>query len=403
MKIGILTFHSEINYGSVLQAYAMQRALESMGHEPVVIDKYEDADNRRLLGLFVRRGFFFWFRFVVRSLLGFGDWWRAARSLKTIRFIRRFLKRTPYHFFKWQDAPDDLGVDMITIGSDQVWNPIIVDPPDYLMKDNPGNVPAIAYSASIGQHEFEDRWLPDYRAGFARLVAIGVREREAKRMIEALGFPAEHVLDPTLLVDPRFAWAPFLKTSGRRTRKRLFCYFLGEDDWLILSELEKLVESFDVDVRYFFAGQPEFDNGYSLSSWLKRRRELGRWRSRRVIGMMTAAPDEFVREITESDWVLTNSFHGLMFATIFRKEVREVVPTAGYRKAMSARIEEFADGAITGPLIQPSVAAALDSLTNGERVSYNSDEIERRRVQSRVWLQNAIEKCKNCRCGLRCK
>ena len=38
MKIGILTFHWATNYGAVLQCYALQTYLESLGHKVNVIN-----------------------------------------------------------------------------------------------------------------------------------------------------------------------------------------------------------------------------------------------------------------------------------------------------------------------------------------------------------------------------
>ena len=40
MKIGILTYHSEINYGCTLQAYAMQEAYKELGHDPIIINRF---------------------------------------------------------------------------------------------------------------------------------------------------------------------------------------------------------------------------------------------------------------------------------------------------------------------------------------------------------------------------
>ena len=64
MKIGILTFHNAINYGAVLQAYATQELLKSMGHSAEVIDyrnlaieKYYDRLNFHLRMMPKRR---FW-------------------------------------------------------------------------------------------------------------------------------------------------------------------------------------------------------------------------------------------------------------------------------------------------------------------------------------------------------
>ncbi|MDO4842811.1 MAG: polysaccharide pyruvyl transferase family protein, partial [Phoenicibacter congonensis] len=38
MKIGILTFHYACNYGAMLQTYATQELLRSMGHDVRVVD-----------------------------------------------------------------------------------------------------------------------------------------------------------------------------------------------------------------------------------------------------------------------------------------------------------------------------------------------------------------------------
>ena len=37
-KIGILTFHNAVNYGAILQCYALQNALEQRGYNVEVID-----------------------------------------------------------------------------------------------------------------------------------------------------------------------------------------------------------------------------------------------------------------------------------------------------------------------------------------------------------------------------
>lgn len=50
LKIGILTYHSEMNYGCTLQAFAMQEAYKELGQDPIIIDRYITPDNRLLLG-----------------------------------------------------------------------------------------------------------------------------------------------------------------------------------------------------------------------------------------------------------------------------------------------------------------------------------------------------------------
>ena len=72
MKIGILTFHSQLNYGGVLQCWALKTALEGMGHE-VVVDRWHFPDNRMMRQEFATLTFKGWVKLLIRGLLGCGD------------------------------------------------------------------------------------------------------------------------------------------------------------------------------------------------------------------------------------------------------------------------------------------------------------------------------------------
>ena len=54
MKTGLVTFYHIHHYGALLQAYATERAVESLGSECEIIDYYVNQDNslfRRPTGL----------------------------------------------------------------------------------------------------------------------------------------------------------------------------------------------------------------------------------------------------------------------------------------------------------------------------------------------------------------
>ena len=108
-------------------------------------------------------------------------------------------------------------------------------------------------------------------------------------------------------------------------------------------------------------------------------------------GMISADPKEFVGSLSSADWIVTNSFHGLMFSVIFRKNVRVIKPSSATRKDMSSRIDEFANELIYGPLIKDSVQDALESIDRGEIVEFNEVGIRQRRDKSREWLVSAIK------------
>ena len=119
MRIGILTFHSQLNYGGVLQCWALQTTLQTMGHEVVVIDRWLHADNHLLECGFNKWRIGFWTKFLLRAIMGSGDWAKLQRVRKTKGFLKAYLNLTPYHFVEWKDAPKDLGIDMLVVGSIQ--------------------------------------------------------------------------------------------------------------------------------------------------------------------------------------------------------------------------------------------------------------------------------------------
>ena len=109
MRIGILTYHSEMNYGCTLQAYAMQEAYRQLGHDPVIIDRYITSDNSLLLGPLARKGIKSRAGLFLKFFLGVGTFSMTLRVIKTLRFHKKFMNKTLYSFYDWKDAPTDLG------------------------------------------------------------------------------------------------------------------------------------------------------------------------------------------------------------------------------------------------------------------------------------------------------
>lgn len=385
MRIGILTLHDSVNYGAVLQAYALRSYLTECGHEAVVIDRRRNPDLTlrappvrtcpfRLLGLFPCEAY---------------DGMREAgvRVARTEEFLSGKVGMTPFRFCDWRDAPADLGVDLLIVGSDQVWNANNLDPADYLLRNVPGNVPGVAYAASIGMSAFPSDRVAEFRAGFARFRAIGVREGEAAEMVRALGFAAEHVVDPVLLAG-RAPWDN-LQAEARSEKGRVLAYFLAENLDSSATSLARFAKSrsarVDLFVDWFTRKTP-----HGVSRWLKNRRHATRLSRMGIDLHLDAGPVEFVRSIAASEVVVSNSYHALMFALLFGKEIRIVLPTHPVRRKMNARLREFEDLVTGAPLVLPDLAAALSSLESGERLSVRTDELSARITASRDWLSQVL-------------
>lgn len=389
MKIGIVTFHSQQNYGGVLQCFALKASLEAMGHEVVVVDRWLNPERRQLLGV-LSGSWFYVLRYLVAVLRRRQPAAPLIRAVRSIRFVKG-LGLTPYHFYDWKDAPDDLGVDVLVVGSDQVWHCGDWGYPDagpYLLEGADGKVlRAISYAASFGLKEIPSEFRALYERGLKRFAAISCREKEGVELCRVFGHEATHVVDPTLLADPS-CWNKLIKTnlhhssfithtsSLRAQARTLVCYFMSVELKEALPHLEAFAEA----------------QGCRVVVIVDRPFTGVRHTSSRVKIMASYGPKEFVRAFAAATWALADSFHAVMFSTIFNTNLRFIKPQNEMRRAMFARIEEFAEKCIAGPVFVDSVKAALDSFARGETIEYSRAEIETHRAASAEWLKTALDK-----------
>lgn len=388
MRVGILTLHAQTNYGAVLQAFALKVALADMGHDVRVIDRWRDDDCARLKGILASRSIKAWLKWLKGAVSWSGVVAELRRRLATMRFIRENLNLTDYHFHHWSDAPRDMGLDAIVVGSDQVWNAANLVPADYLLKETPPGVPGIAYAASIGMAAIPDGLRDEYTAGFRRFKAISVREKAAADMVAECGSHAEVVVDPTLLV-PRAFWDRF-KPVTLPARRYLTCCFLLEDIDAMKPILKRFTEKAGIDIEMFVGG---YWRKASLNpdQIRKNRKDFRKWREAGVRLRLDAGPAEFVASIAGSSGVVTNSYHALMFSLIYGKNVRVLPPTDPSRRVMSARFEEVADAFVYGPLFTKSLEEGLTEAISGEVVRIDAKALETRADFSCKWLKHALD------------
>ena len=327
--------------------------------------------------------------------MGLGDINEWLRVRRTKKFLQRRLKLTPYHFVDWADAPKDLGVDMLVVGSDQVWHcGDWGDPRVYLLEGAP-RVSAITYAASLGMTQIpatlgtnakgaeEQAAEPIYRRGLARFKAISCREAEGAAICRQLGFAAAHVVDPTLI-----AWcnSEAQDVSGRRD---LVCYFLSESIAEHFDALAEFARRENCRVKVLLDcpwSLPFPCSPARVKTWVKGIKARLNWR---VQILDAAGPEEFLAAFKSARWVVSDSFHALMFAINNNCNARIIRPHSELRQKMFARIEEFA-AHTEGPLIVDSVTAALASLSAMEAVKYDYDWIQQRIDYSKGWLKDHL-------------
>ena len=97
-----------------------------------------------------------------------------------------------------------------------------------------------------------------------------------------------------------------------------------------------------------------------------------------------------MQAMSNAKWILSDSFHALMFASIFDKDIRFLRPSEPNRIRMFSRVEDFAKRYVNGTVICDTVSTALDSLRDTSPVTYNISELSLARSQSLTWLRTAL-------------
>lgn len=197
MKIGILTFHSALNVGAVLQAYCLQEYLLRSGCEVEFID-YQPTKERLSLRNFVGRG-------LGQTFQKWEDLYYTFYYQQNGRFNRVLnCGQTRYrtHVELKSNPPK---CELYIAGSDQIWNFGFSRRFDeaYFLEFGDYEVKRIAFAASIGQNVIPDELREIFSENLKRFDRISVREKSSVKLISELaneGQEVEQICDPTFLL-----------------------------------------------------------------------------------------------------------------------------------------------------------------------------------------------------------
>lgn len=303
MKIGILTFHRALNYGAVLQCYALTRYLQDCGHEVEVVDyrpsgieKYRQIfPKEMILG---RKGLLMKLKGLLVSILLIRKKKKARRAFDC--FLNNYLPisdkiilNSTYKLSKY---------DFLVMGSDQVWSPTICDgfDPIYWGDFSHNDVKLITYAASIGGHNVisEEMWgkigklLKNYQS-------VSVREQKLYNQLkERFSFSVTMVVDPTILVSE----SKFDEISEKPQEENYVLFFNLDSDVRAEAIVKNIANYYNSEVVALTAIQ-EFKHS-----------------SNGIIDRYSVTPQEFLGYFKYAKFVVTSSFHGTVFSVVFRKD-----------------------------------------------------------------------------------
>ena len=294
MSIAVITIIGD-NYGSVLQAYSLQKCFNEEGADSFLLE----IENRFSIKKIAKTVFrLFNKKSRKKELLKLYSRYRNNKKFKKVRlFYKENIALHTYRNIKSIEH-EEQKVTTFCCGSDQVWNPMF-QPSRFLYADfNVSNkVHFCSYAASIGVSDIDNKSKDYYHNYLNKFSEISVRENEGKKVLENI-FPNKTIrvdVDPVLLHDA-FFWAK--KCSGRfEGQSYIFLYMLRPIPELV--ELAKKVSK-KLSLPIYYIG-----DYYEKSENLKM--------------ICDAGVSDFLDIITNADIVITNSFHGTVFSTLFHK------------------------------------------------------------------------------------
>lgn len=315
-KAGLITFHFAHHYGAQLQAYATMRAVEQLGMDCEIID-YRLPHTTRTNRLFHFTPFPKAVLLNSHTIMHYGDLRRRYKRFEA--FVSSYMKLSPRRYTNLDElraAPPSY--DVYISGSDQIWNPFIFqdsrfDPAFFLAFA--GEKKKIAYAPSLGAGTFPQNLMWELEGYLSSYKALSARESSGRSVLEkASGRKVETVLDPTLLLSGE-DWGKLANAPEKGSY--ILCYFI--------SPYEALMPTLNAVMR---------ETGLPLVQLAGMRRRVPG--AGRIV--LDAGPKEFLGLFRNAAFVVTNSFHGTVFAMQFEKPFMTGVSPRELMKPAQSRI-----------------------------------------------------------------
>lgn len=298
MNIGVITWFDFENYGTKLQAIALQLYLKELGHNVKLLDILVPTEQEykkvSYLDRFRKRVNYSFLKCVKNA-------YKDQLCLKSFR-MKKIISDLCECTEKITDAKTYVDIcnqfDLLVCGSDQIWNPNWYHP--YYYADFPEiQTRKISYAPSMGIHTIPERKKNLIREGLKGFDAISVRETRTAELLQPLiGFYPPKVLDPTMLLS-KSQWENLFDLRNVKCESYILCYFLSDNSnhWNAVKKFakEKNMPLYVIPQNVFSF----FQKGKICAD---------------------AGVKEFLKLVKGAQYILTDSFHGTIFSIIFEKE-----------------------------------------------------------------------------------
>ena len=381
-KVGICACYDNYNYGSMLQAYATQKAISEMGYENEFIS-YKKKKTIKFILKSIPRAFNEYF---IRAKIDeikrnkeFNKHPEVKENIKLrkkafIEFGKKYYENISKDYNGYKELKEGAkNYDSVVVGSDQLWLPIGLASNFYNLMFVPDNVNKISYATSFGVSKIPWYQLKRTKRYLKRINYLSTRELKGKEIIKNVaGLEAKVVVDPTLLFNKE-QWDKFVPDEKVLNEKYIFCYFLG-DTIQHREEVKELAEEKKLKIVTI----PHLDNFVEYDE------TFGDYR------LYDVDPAKFINLIRNAEYVCTDSFHGTVFSLLNHKKF--ITFNRFNEKSKNSRNSRI-DSLCTQIGIQDRrYDGNIFKIDNEIEYSQVDDRIEYLRQDSREFLKKALEK-----------
>ena len=382
-NIFVVTWYRSENFGTCLQAYALNTVLKNMGCRTLYLDRrtyyplYKiqypvKKAVARLQALFAKKA---------KTQSGSFSAERAIKRQKTEDWIREEFNTVSLRSRNDIAKTDDFA-DCYLVGSDQMWSPWMLSP-QYLLDFVPRNSkkPKYSYAASFGVDNIPENKKSIYRRYLSDFTRISVREPRAAELVDELsGKQADVVLDPAFLLTSE-EWRAFADRSSSRAqygkKKYVLCYFIGSRDFDHIETAKRIAEGIGCGLVVL----PMKDADFQISD-------------PSLLIAADACPYDFVSLIDNAELVCTDSFHAVVFSFLMGTAFY-CFPRfkAGDQYSQNARLDNIMERFSLKESFWSEGTTAEQIEEHVSRADYSAgcSELNKERERCILYLKNLIE------------
>nr|WP_317999570.1 polysaccharide pyruvyl transferase family protein [uncultured Faecalibacillus sp.] len=319
MKIKTITCHDVYNAGASLQAYALMKYLQNLGHEVEIIDYKPDYLSHHYELFYVANSRYQNIIFKIpyllikfpRRLINLFSKRKKNYDLFTKKYLNLTKRYNSYNELL-NDCPE---ADLFIAGSDQIWNNIFPngkDPAFYLQFVKDGT-PKVSYAASFATSKVNYQFDENVKQWLNKLDKVSIREKSAIEVLNDYQIYGKQVMDPVFLLDKSY-WEKL-------------CLDYDYSNYIFVNDFEKDDRIKNIAISLSKKYNLKILSNFKLGYEDKLLDDLG--------------PLGFITAIKNSRYVISNSFHATAFSLIFHTDFLVVKRNEKINVRMEDLLEMF--------------------------------------------------------------